>query len=376
MQERATQAAGGVSIAAGAAARPDRTCARPARTSKRGAVALATRPAVAARGARPHRLARHRRGRPSTAGCASRSSPPATSWSRSARRSREGEIYDSNRYTLHGMLDAPRLRGARHGRRARRPDGARAAFAEAAASADVVITSGGVSVGEADFVKALLDKLGEVVFWKIAMKPGRPLAYGTRRRRALLRPAGQPGLGDGDVLPVRARRAADADRGSARRAGADVPGAAARRRFSKARAAPSSSAASSRATPTARWSVRVDRRAGLGHPALDVARPTASSSCGDRRAATSSRATSSRCSCSRGWSRSGLRAIVIVGVRRYNARRDGRTLPIGRPRRPLAPRHAAALEFAKGPASQTPRRIDDPRPSLHVDVVARAPRRP
>jgi molybdopterin molybdotransferase len=52
------------------------------------------------------------------------------------------------------------------------------AFGAAAASADVVITSGGVSVGEADFVKDLLNKLGEVVFWKIAMKPGRPLAYG------------------------------------------------------------------------------------------------------------------------------------------------------------------------------------------------------
>ena len=55
---------------------------------------------------------------------------------------------------------------------------ANAAFATAAANADVVITSGGVSVGEADFVKQLLDKLGEVLFWKIAMKPGRPLAYG------------------------------------------------------------------------------------------------------------------------------------------------------------------------------------------------------
>jgi molybdopterin molybdotransferase len=52
------------------------------------------------------------------------------------------------------------------------------AFEEAARNADVVITSGGVSVGEADFVKDLLGKLGEVVFWKIAMKPGRPLAYG------------------------------------------------------------------------------------------------------------------------------------------------------------------------------------------------------
>jgi molybdopterin molybdotransferase len=51
-------------------------------------------------------------------------------------------------------------------------------FREAAEIADVVITSGGVSVGEADFIKDLLNELGEVVFWKIAMKPGRPLAYG------------------------------------------------------------------------------------------------------------------------------------------------------------------------------------------------------
>ena len=58
------------------------------------------------------------------------------------------------------------------------PEALERAFATAAAAADVVITSGGVSVGEADFVKQLLDKLGEVLFWKIAMKPGRPLAYG------------------------------------------------------------------------------------------------------------------------------------------------------------------------------------------------------
>jgi molybdopterin molybdotransferase len=61
------------------------------------------------------------------------------------------------------------------------PDKLERAFVAAAESADVVITSGGVSVGEADYVKKLLDKLGEVVFWKIAMKPGRPLAYGKVR---------------------------------------------------------------------------------------------------------------------------------------------------------------------------------------------------
>ena len=69
------------------------------------------------------------------------------------------------------------LRDHRHGRRARRAGRTRARVATAAANADVVITCGGVSVGEADYVKQLLDKLGEVLFWKIAMKPGRPLAY-------------------------------------------------------------------------------------------------------------------------------------------------------------------------------------------------------
>lgn len=58
------------------------------------------------------------------------------------------------------------------------PEALRQALLQAAEEADVVITSGGVSVGEADYVKQLLDELGEVHFWKIAMKPGRPLAYG------------------------------------------------------------------------------------------------------------------------------------------------------------------------------------------------------
>jgi molybdopterin molybdotransferase len=89
-----------------------------------------------------------------------------------------GEIYDSNRYTLHGMLARLHCDAIDMGVVPDVPEALERAFASAAACADVVITSGGVSVGEADFVKALMDKLGEVVFWKIAMKPGRPLAYG------------------------------------------------------------------------------------------------------------------------------------------------------------------------------------------------------
>ncbi len=89
-----------------------------------------------------------------------------------------GEIYDSNRYTLHGMLARLRCEAIDMGVVPDAPDALERAFAAAAASADVVITSGGVSVGDADFVKDLLGRMGEVVFWKIAMKPGRPLTYG------------------------------------------------------------------------------------------------------------------------------------------------------------------------------------------------------
>src|SRR3954468_3699402 len=90
----------------------------------------------------------------------------------------EGEIYDSNRYTLHGMLTRLGCETLDMGVIRDDPKLIEQAFREAATSADVVITSGGVSVGEADFVKSMLGQLGEVVFWKIAMKPGRPLAYG------------------------------------------------------------------------------------------------------------------------------------------------------------------------------------------------------
>ena len=90
----------------------------------------------------------------------------------------EGQIYDSNRYTIHGMLTRMGCDVIDMGVVRDDPALLEKAFTEASEIGDVVITSGGVSVGEADYVKQLLTKLGEVVFWKIAMKPGRPLAYG------------------------------------------------------------------------------------------------------------------------------------------------------------------------------------------------------
>ena len=91
---------------------------------------------------------------------------------------REGAVFDSNRYTVLGLLsrlgcevidlavvpDVPAL--------------LEAAFVRAADLADAIITSGGVSVGEADYTKAMMKKLGDVAFWKIAMRPGRPMAVG------------------------------------------------------------------------------------------------------------------------------------------------------------------------------------------------------
>ncbi len=89
-----------------------------------------------------------------------------------------GQIYDSNRYTLHGMLTRAGVELLDMGVVPDRPEAIHAAFQEAAESADALLTSGGVSVGEADYVKDALDALGEVRFWKVAIKPGRPLAFG------------------------------------------------------------------------------------------------------------------------------------------------------------------------------------------------------
>ena len=89
-----------------------------------------------------------------------------------------GEIYDSNRYTLFGMLKRMNVEIIDLGVVIDERDAVRNALTEAASRADLVITSGGVSVGEADYIKEILQEIGEVKFWKVAMKPGRPLAFG------------------------------------------------------------------------------------------------------------------------------------------------------------------------------------------------------
>lgn len=89
-----------------------------------------------------------------------------------------GQVYDSNRYSLYGMLTKLDAEIIDLGTIADMPELLESTLLKASQQADVVITSGGVSVGEADYMKLLLSKHGQVVFWKIAMKPGRPLAYG------------------------------------------------------------------------------------------------------------------------------------------------------------------------------------------------------
>lgn len=89
-----------------------------------------------------------------------------------------GQIYDSNRYSLLGLLERANVEWIDLGVIKDNPEDIRQAFRNAAANADLVITSGGVSVGEADFTKQILDEEGQITFWKMAIKPGKPFAFG------------------------------------------------------------------------------------------------------------------------------------------------------------------------------------------------------
>jgi molybdopterin molybdotransferase len=105
---------------------------------------------------------------------------------------REGAVYDSNRYTVFGLLTRMGCEMIDMGVVRDEPALLEAAFAKAALEADAIITSGGVSVGEADFTKAMMKKLGDVAFWKIAMRPGRPMAVGRIGKSVLFGLPGNP----------------------------------------------------------------------------------------------------------------------------------------------------------------------------------------
>ncbi|WP_318390008.1 molybdopterin molybdotransferase MoeA [Enterobacter sp.] len=90
----------------------------------------------------------------------------------------EGQIYDTNRLAVQVMLEQLGCEVINLGIIPDNPDLLREAFIRANREADVVISSGGVSVGEADYTKTILDELGEIGFWKLAIKPGKPFAFG------------------------------------------------------------------------------------------------------------------------------------------------------------------------------------------------------
>jgi len=90
----------------------------------------------------------------------------------------EGDIYESNSYVLAGMLQKLNVNIIDFGVIEDDFDAIKSAFEQADNQADAVISSGGVSVGDADYTKMVLDELGEINFWKVAMKPGKPFAFG------------------------------------------------------------------------------------------------------------------------------------------------------------------------------------------------------
>ena len=139
-----------------------------------------------------------------------------------------GQIYESNRFALARLMSDLPVEVLDLGRLPDDREATRAALARAAADADVVVTSGGVSVGDADYVRDAVVEVGRLDFWKIALKPGKPLAVGRIGRADFFGPAGQPGVDDRDLPAVRRSRHRPAGR---RRAGAaDAPARADRPR--------------------------------------------------------------------------------------------------------------------------------------------------
>jgi len=103
-----------------------------------------------------------------------------------------GKIYDSNRYTLHGLLESMGCEIIDLGLVGDTLAATRAAMLQASTQADLVVTSGGVSVGEEDHVRIAIEQLGELRLWRLGIKPGKPLAYGRINDTAFIGLPGNP----------------------------------------------------------------------------------------------------------------------------------------------------------------------------------------
>lgn len=134
------------------------------------------------------------------------------------------QTYDSNRFTLMAMLARLPVVVTDLGILPDREDATRAALAAAARDHDVLITSGGVSAGEEDHVRAAIESFGSLVFWRLAVKPGRPAALGVVGGTPVLGLPGKSGGGRG-VLPASGAAADPAAGGGHRAAAAALPGA-------------------------------------------------------------------------------------------------------------------------------------------------------
>ena len=103
-----------------------------------------------------------------------------------------GKIYDSNRYTLHGLLESMACEIIDLGLVGDTLTATREAMQRASTQADLVVTTGGVSVGEEDHVRIAIEQLGELRLWRLAIKPGKPLAYGQINETAFIGLPGNP----------------------------------------------------------------------------------------------------------------------------------------------------------------------------------------
>ena len=113
-----------------------------------------------------------------------------------------GAIYDSNRYSLGGLLQQHGVELLRHERVRDDPDALRDALRRAGADADIVLSSGGVSAGEADFLPRLIAELGCVHLWKVRMKPGMPFLFGSVGRALAFALPGNPVSGVATFLTL------------------------------------------------------------------------------------------------------------------------------------------------------------------------------